>query len=159
MRKERKLALTVVVLVLLGVGFILLRDDPLPIAQCAVRLHAERGSVDCGDIQSREGATAGDEAVRCVQSAIQQRRPFHVVLTNHGVDTTIVDALVGKSDGRAIELFYGTGMVTQAHELFKNVCDVPLKLLVKSQESFSGFPSLHCAPWPPPRLRHDFLLW
>lgn len=82
-----------------------------------------------------------------------------MIFTGHGSDERVSNALVADSDGRIIELFYATGMVTP-RGLLKRRCDPHIGLAVEDDSPY-GFPRLHCAPWPPREVKisRDFLLW
>src|SRR5690242_4631622 len=101
---------------MLAVGVVLLAYrwyDRFPWLETAVHLHSERGSTNCGVLSdSNDGPRADPDAViGCALSAYQQRRPFFVTFSVHGIDEQVSSAIVGHSNGTTIELFYLTGMI------------------------------------------------
>ena len=82
--------------------------DRLPWLEASVRVHSERGSTNCGNLTNSGYEAHPDSTVviRCVESAHQQHRPFFVTLSIHGVDDYYSSAIVGDSNGEAIEIFY-----------------------------------------------------
>jgi hypothetical protein len=84
------------------------RYDRLPWLQVSVYVHSERGSTNCGHLTNSGYNTQPDSAavIRCADSAHQQRHPFFVTISLHGVDDQWDSAIVGDSKGQAIELFY-----------------------------------------------------
>src|ERR1051326_1838399 len=133
--------------------------DRFPWLEAFVRVHAERGSRNCGHLTNSgyEPHPVANAVINCVISAHQQRRPFFVTLSFHGVDEQFNRAIVGDSKGQAIELFYGVGMVERPNTLLRRRCDRWDKLILQ-RETPSGIPELHCQPWPPPAVEGDHIL-
>jgi hypothetical protein len=157
----KRIAIALIVVFAAGVLFLAYRwFDRLPWLETAVRLHSERGSTNCGLLSdSSAGPHADPEVVlTCALSAHQQRRPFFVMFSVHGVDAQVSTAIVGDSKGEAIELWYPTGMFERANTLLRHRCDRPTQLIVE-QPTVYGMPRLHCLPWPPPALQRDHILW
>lgn len=134
--------------------------DRFPWLEASVRVHSDKGSTNCGHL-TNSGYEAHPDAnvvINCVISAHQQRLPFFVTLSFHGVDEQFNSAIVGDSKGRAIEIFYGVGMVERPNTLLRRRCEMSDQFIVE-RETPSGIPELHCQPWPPPALEADHILW
>lgn len=134
--------------------------DRFPWLEASVRVHSERGSTNCGHLTNSdyEAHPDANAVINCVISAHQQRRPFFVTLSFHGVDEQFNSAIVGDSKGQAIELFYGVGMVERPNTLLRRHCDMSDQFILQ-RETPSGIPELHCQPWPPHALQGDHILW
>jgi hypothetical protein len=156
----KKRVAIVLAVTLLPAGVVLYRlCDGWTIIETAAKLHSEWGSTDCGHVtnSSYHGERIMDEtAIACVQNSLERRHPFRVTFTGYGIDDEISTALVADSKGNAIELLYGTGMVTMRNRLLRHHCDSPTRPL--TEEAF-GFLQLHCAEWPPANLETDYVLW
>lgn len=154
----RKLTALAVVVVLVAMGILLLRQyDRIPWVALAAHLHAQRGSIDCGHIFNTElpkGGAHTDTGVQCALSAHKSRQPFVVIFTVNGIDSVFSDAIVENSQGKAIEIVYFSGMVSQPG-LFRHTCATPVQFQVES----SDISLLHCLPWPPTNLERDWILW
>jgi hypothetical protein len=143
-------------------GLVLYRlCDGWTIIEMAARLHSQWGSTNCGHVTNSQyhgETTRADAAITCAQTAYEHRQPFKVIFTGYGNDEEISNTLVANSEGRAIEVFYATGMVTNGYRLLRHRCDLPTHLVIEKDSPY-GFPQLHCAEWPPKNLDKDFLLW
>src|SRR5215472_13307855 len=148
----KRIAIALVVIFVAMVVFLAYRwYDRFPWLEVSVRAHSERGSTDCGHLtnSSYEPHPDPDAVINCVVSAHQQRRPFFVTLSLHGVDEQFNSAIVGNSKGQAIEIFYGVGMVDRPNKLLRRRCS---DQFIIQRETVSDIPQLHCQPWPPPAL-------
>src|ERR1051326_7232369 len=126
---------------MVSIGVLLPHYNRLPWLELAAHLHAQRGSIDCGHIFSRELHT--DTGVQCAQSTHKNRHPFVVIFTVNGVDSDFFsDALIEDSQGKAIEIFYATGMVRHPNTLLRHTCATPVQFQVES----SDISLLHCLP-------------
>jgi len=157
MRRRRAYRLIVVIVIIL-LGLLLYRLDRLnllPVIEYAAYLHSERGSTDCGHVKNHARGLGSDErsAFACASSASERHRPFTVILTESGIDETISTAIIGDSKGKAIQLFYATGMVDRTHTLLKHRCSQPTQLVLRAEVV-----QLYCLPWPPTAER-DFMFW
>ena len=137
--------------IVLSAIVVVFRHTELPIIDWAARAHSQRGSVDCGRI--RENLDA-EKANNCAISESKLHHQFFITFTEPGIDEVMTNAIIARSDGTAIELFYATGMVARPNALFKRRCATPLKL---ERDAQSG--RLHCIPWPPKDLERDFIVW
>src|SRR2546421_7973392 len=155
MTKRRGLVLVVVFVVLAFVGYA--RYERFPWIDAAAYAHSERGSANCGHIVEPD-YQAAQAAINCATSAHQQRRPFVVIFSVHGIDEQISNAIVGDSKANALEIMYATGMVTNANMLLRHRCNVPVQLQIQEATAYR-IPRLHCAPWPPAEFEKDHLLW
>jgi hypothetical protein len=132
--------------------------DRLPWLEASVHIHSERGSANCGHLtnSSYEFHSDPDAVINCVVSAHQQRRPFFVRVSLHGIDEQFNSAIVGDSKGQAIEIFYGVGMVERPNALLRRHCSDQFTI---KRETAYGIPQIHCQPWPPPALERDRIFW
>ena len=157
----KRVAIALLTIFVLMVLFLAYRwYDRFPWLEASVRAHSERGSANCGHLTNSgyEAHPDPNAVIHCIQSAHQQRRPFYATLTLSGVDEQFNSAIVGDSQGRAIEIFYGVGMVERPNTLLRRRCDVSGNFLVQ-RESVYDIPQPHCAPWPPPALDRDHIFW
>lgn len=119
--------LCIALLVTFGVAIIFLAHhwyNRPPWLEASVRAHSERGSTNCGQL-TNSGANPGfTTVIQCVEAAHRRHRPFFVTVVVDGIDESYSSAIVGDSKGQAIEIFYLSGMVTQANELLKRRCPV-----------------------------------
>jgi hypothetical protein len=131
-----------------------------PWLEASVRVHAERGSTNCGHVTNSgyEAHPDSTAVIHCVEAAHQQNRPFFVTFSFHGVDDFYSNAIVGDSKGQAIEIFYSGGMVIQANELLRRRCEVSKQFLVVGADR-GDIPQPHCFPWPPNTLERDHIFW
>ena len=129
----------------------------LPWIRIAARVHAEHGALNCGDVKYSEGRKAATAAINCAMAAQAERRPFRVTFSVPGTDEAVYHALVGDSQGGAVELMYAIGMVETHDTLLQHRCSSPVQLQI--EDNPYGIPLLHCAPWPPNRFERDWLLW
>ncbi len=144
-----------VVLVAAGV----LAYNHLPWLALDVRIQAEPGSMDCGQLtNSRSNAVAPEVAIKCALDSLHHQRPFTIAFHVHGVDEQVSNAIVADSSGSAIELFYATGMVMRPNTLLRHRCSQPTQLQIEPPTIY-GIPRLHCAPWPASALERDYVFW
>jgi hypothetical protein len=128
--------------------------DGWTVIEIAARLHSEWGSTSCGHVTNSfyHGETpSGDAAITCAQNALEHHHAFSVIFSGYGIDEVVSNALVANSKGKAVEVFYATGMVTIRNKLLKHRCDFPTRLVVEKDSPYR-FPRLHCTEWPPKDL-------
>jgi hypothetical protein len=124
------------------------------VIEIAARLRSEWGSTSCGHVTNsfyHGERLSPDVAITCAQNALEHHHAFSVIFTGFGIDEGISNALVANSKGKAVEVFYATGMVTNRNKLLRRPCDLPTRLVVEKDSPY-GFPRLHCAEWPPKDL-------
>lgn len=152
-----KYVAVVVAIVLVAAG--VLAYWRLPWLALAARAHAQRGSLNCGQLADfRSNTIAPEAAIRCALNAQQHHRPFTITFHVHGIDEQVSNAIIGDSAGNAIELFYGTGTVERRDTLLKHRCVQPTQLQIDPPTIY-GIPRLHCTPWPPSALERDYIFW
>ena len=127
----------------------------IPWIELAAYVHSQRGSTDCGHIVEPD-YYAAQAAIACALSANERHQPFRVVFNVHGIDEKFSSAVVGDSKGNVVELFYGTGAVTNANTLFKHTCQLPVQFPV---DNVYRIPRLHCAPFRNDAFQRDHLIW
>ena len=157
----KSLALALLVIIAAMTLFLAYRwYDRFPWLEASVYVHSKRGSANCGHLtNSWYGPHPDSNAViRCVESAHELHRPFFVTLSFHGVDDYHSSAIVGDSEGQAIEILYWSGMVIGANELLRRRCDVSRQFLVLIGNK-TDIPQPHCYPWPPAAPEHDHIFW
>lgn len=128
--------------------------DGWTVIQIAARLHSEWGSTSCGHVTNsfyHGERPLPDAAITCAKNALEHHHAFSVIFTGYGIDAEVSNALVANSSGRAVELFYATGMVTNRNKVLRHRCDFPTRLVVEKSSPYT-FPRLHCAEWPPKDL-------
>jgi hypothetical protein len=153
MRAWRAAGLAIFVL---GLGVLAYRAyQILPWIDIAAYAHSQRSNTDCGHVSIPLEA---QRAIDCALSAQQQHLPFTVILTVHGIDDKVSNAVVGYSDGRATEIIYASGMVTNRNTLLKHRCDAPAQLQVEPATNYR-IPRLHCAPLSRAAFSRDWLVW
>jgi hypothetical protein len=140
-------------------GFILFRWwNRLPWLEMAVRLKAERGSINCGKLVFGRSYLADiNAAIQCAASANANSRPFRIAFRASGIDSSYSSAIVGDSKGNAIEILFDTGMVNTANRLLRHPCGSPLRLKLGLGED-GAIPSLNCEPWPPTQTEIKHML-
>lgn len=125
----------------------------------AAYAHSQRGAIKCGRIAGtppfHEPQAEADEAIRCALSAHNQRRPFVVMFSIHGSDGDVSNAVVGDSDGNAVEIFYATGDYKNAHKMMSHRCG---SLQVEPPPQSYMIPVLHCADWRTANYQGNYLL-
>jgi hypothetical protein len=151
---KKSLGIVTAILVLVG-GVVAYRlCDGWIVIEIAARLHSEWGSTSCGHVTNsfyHGERPSPDVAVTCAQNALEHHHAFSVIFTGYGIDEEVSNALVANSKGKAVEVFYATGMVTNRNKLLRHRCDFPTRLVVEKNSPY-GFPRLHCAEWPPKDL-------
>jgi hypothetical protein len=157
MRKPVALALIVIFVALSGL--ILFRWwNRLPWLEMTARLKAERGSINCGDLVfGRSRAADINAAVQCAASASASGRPFRIAFVASGIDSSHSSAIVGDSQGNAVEMLFSTGMVDTANRLLRHSCGTPMHLKLSLGED-GAIPSLNCEPWPPTPMEMEHML-
>ena len=128
--------------------------DGWTVIEIAAKLHSEWGSTSCGHVTNsfyHGERLSPDVAITCAQNALEHHHAFSVIFTGYGIDDDVSNALVANSKGRAVEVFYATGMVVHRNRLLRHRCDFPTRLVVE-RDSPTAFPRLHCAEWPPKDL-------
>lgn len=152
--------LSIAISVVFGATTVFLAYDwynRLPWLEASVRVHAERGSTNCGHLTNSGPNPDFTAVIQCVEAAHQQHHPFFVTVTEYGTDETYSNAIVGDSEGEAIEIFYLSGTVAQANELLKRPCPPAAQFLMVNDRG--AIPQLHCYPWPPQALERDHIFW
>ena len=125
--------------------------DGWTVIEMAARLHSEWGSITCGHVTNsfyHGERPSPDIAITCAQNALEHHHAFRVIFTGYGIDEEVSNALVANSRGKAVEVFYATGMVTNSNKPLSHRCDFPTRLVVEKDSPY-GVPRLHCAEWPP----------
>jgi hypothetical protein len=130
----------------------------LPWIRIAAAVHAQRGAVNCGDVLQSQGPDVAASAIHCAVTAHAEQRPFRVTFHVWGTDEAGWFALIGDSQGNAIETTYATGAVVDRNVLLRHRCGSPVTLKPTSAHPY-GIPLLHCEPWPPQSVERDWLLW
>lgn len=149
----------IVFLALLVVGYVGWRVyTRVPWIRVAASVHAERGALNCGDVLQSQGEGIAAASINCAVAAQAERRPFRVTFRVAGTDEVMSYALIGDSQGNVVELMYATGVVANGNTLLRHRCGSPVELQITSAHPY-GIPLLHCAPWPPPKVERDWLLW
>jgi hypothetical protein len=147
----------VVFLVLLGTLIYRMYGWRIPWIKIDAYVRAKRGAVRCGDVTNHGGDDV-EGAVNCALSAHKSRRPFVIIFTVSGIDERISSAVVGDSDGNAVEILYMEGMFRKRDTLLRHVCSIPARLELERSSPYE-IPRVHCAPWPPPDLEKDYIFW
>lgn len=128
--------------------------DGWTVIEIAARLQSDWRGISCGHVTNslyHGERPSADAAITCAQNALEHHHAFAVIFTGYGIDEEFSNALVTNSKGRAVELFYATGMVTHRNKLLRHRCDFPTRLVVEKDSPY-GFPQVHCAEWPPKDL-------
>lgn len=121
------------------------------------RIHAERGAINCGDVEYSDGQKVAEGAIRCAIAANAKGHAFRVTFSIPGTDEHQWFALIGDSKSNVSETFYATGMFEPHDTLLRRRCNSPVQLQIEDHPY--GIPILHCAPWSPDRLERDWLWW
>lgn len=151
----KKILGTVTAILALLAGVVVYRlYDGWAALEIASRLHSEWGSTSCGHVTNsyyRGERPSPGVAIACAQNALEHHHAFNVIFTGVGIDAEISNALVANSKGKAVEMFYATGMATNRNKLLTRPSNFPTRLIVEKESPY-GFPRLHCAEWPPKDL-------
>jgi len=156
MSRARTAFVTLALLVVVYLGWRVYTG--LPWIRIAASIHAQRGALNCGDVEYAEGQNAATAAINCAIAAHAEKRPFRITFSIPGTDEHAWFALIGDSKGNAIETTYATGTVEPRNTLLQHRCSSPVQLQTTSDHPY-GIPLLHCAPWPRPNLERDWLFW
>jgi hypothetical protein len=153
------IALALIVIFVALSGFILFRWwNRLPWLEMAARLESERGSTNCGNLVfGRSHAADINAAVQCAASANASGRPFRIIFVASGIDSSHSSAIVGDSQGNAVEILFSTGMVDTANRLLRHSCGRPMQLKLGLGEDHT-IPILNCEPWLPTRPEIEQML-
>ena len=151
----------VAVLVIFTITLALYRwRDRFPWVQWAAYWHAQHSSINRGHLTTADGVPHIDPnaAIQCALGAHAARQPFYITFDVYGIDEQISNGIIGDSQGKAIEIFYASGVVTPpAHTLLRYRCPLPTRL--QPDPSTYGIPRLHCEPRANRSLEQDQLFW